>query len=196
MCKSAVDQFCDVFLPCSYRDYKGRSCVNVKSRHSQKGHQDERGKIIGQGTYRSTFSSDAYYFKWQKLLRQHLTAAETRLQAKRHSTGASQFRISEVDDAFELHQQYRVKEFFQGRARKYISLATCYCCLMHVPEHPLTCGHVLCTDCVKNYGENVRNFVVVMKSCPLHPNETKDMRLGVIYFKPDFAGVRVLSLDG
>jgi hypothetical protein len=195
MCKSAVDQFCDMLLPCSYRDYKGRSCVNVHSRHSQKGHQDERGKIIEQGTYHSSFSRDSY-IKWQELLRKDLTAADRRLQEKRHSTGASQVRISEVDDAFELHQQCHVMPFFRGKARKYISLATCYCCLMHVPEHPLTCGHVLCTDCVKNYGENIQNFVVVMNSCPLHPNETKDMRSGVVYFKPDFAGVRVLSLDG
>lgn len=194
MCKSAVDQFCDVFVPCSYRDYKGRSCVNVKSRHA-KGHQDMRGKIIEQGDYCSTFSSDVFCVKWQELLRQHLTAAETWLQEKRYSAGESQFRISEVDDAFELHQQYRVKPFFQGKARKYTSLATCYCCLMHVPEHPLTCGHALCMDCVKNYGKKVRNFVVMMKSCPLHPDETKDMRSEVV-FKPDFAGVRILSLDG
>ncbi len=30
--------------------------------------------------------------------------------------------------------------------------SACWCCLFEAPEHVLSCGHVLCTPCVKAYG--------------------------------------------
>jgi hypothetical protein len=169
----------------------------MKSGHATKGHQDQNGKIIGLSkTYESSFSSSAYQNIWIGLIKKNLTVCEKKLEQKRHSVGASQFKILEVEDAFQLHLQEQLKDFFQDRANKYFSMSTCYCCLMNVPQHPLPCGHVLCTDCVKNYGEPLKYSSVGIASCPLHPEETKHLQRWVIRFKPDFAGVRVLSLDG
>lgn len=196
MCKGALDRFCDRFWPCSYRDSLGRSCRNVKSGHSAKGHQDKDGKIIGLSSsrsYESSFSSSAYQNIWIDLIKKYLSICQQRLEQKRHS---SQFKNLEAQDAFQLHLQDQLRDFFLGRASAYISMATCYCCLMNVPQHPLPCGHVLCTACVKSYGEPLKYSSVRIDSCPLHPDETRNLQPWVIRYKPDFAGVRVLSLDG
>lgn len=75
------------------------------------------------------------------------------------------------------------------------ALATCFCCLMDVPEHPLPCGHVLCTACIRAYGKQAKSSIALV-CCPLHRESTKWARPAIIKFKPVGAGVRVLSLDG
>ncbi|KAE8444662.1 hypothetical protein EG329_014318 [Mollisiaceae sp. DMI_Dod_QoI] len=159
------------------------------------------GKIIGGDTlgwYQSNFSSDSYGKKWINLIMKDLTACEERLQQRRHSAGSTQYNLLETEDAFHLHVEEKLRVFFRvtGGAEKYTSLATCYCCLMNVPEHPLPCGHVLCTPCIKGYGKKLEHSSVRVEACPLHPEESERYGPWIIRFKPDFAGVRVLSLDG
>ncbi|KAI9778775.1 MAG: hypothetical protein M1839_007865 [Geoglossum umbratile] len=196
LCKEALRRFCDRYLRCSYYDGYGRACRNVKSGHA-KGHQDKDGKIIGltsSGEYESGFSS-TYKNTWVELIKKKLAICQTRLEQKRHIADVSQIKILEAQDAFQLHLQ-ELRGFFLRRASKYISMATCYCCLMNVPQHPLPCGHVLCTTCVKSYGEPLKYSSIGISSCPLHPEETRSLQRWAITFKPEFAGVRVLSLDG
>lgn len=64
-----------------------------------------------------------------------------------------------------------------------------------VPEHPLPCGHVLCTACIKAYGKQKKTSIIV-SCCPLHRESTMWAKPVLIRFKPIGAGVRVLSLDG
>jgi hypothetical protein len=201
MCRGALDRFFDVFWPCSFRDSHGRACHNIRAGHESKGHQDRNGRIIGlksSSAYQSNFSQETYQKKWLESIKENLTAFDVRLRQRRHSVGASQFKMLEAEDAFQLHLEEHLKVFFleRGGARNYFSLATCYCCLMKVPQHPLPCGHVLCTDCIKSYGNKLEHSSVSLDSCPLHPEESKAFGPWVIRFKPDFAGVRVLSLDG
>jgi len=66
---------------------------------------------------------------------------------------------------------------------------------MDVPEHPLPCGHVLCTACVKAYGTQAKS-TVSLPYCPLHREATRWAKPALIKFKPAGAGVRVLALDG
>ena len=99
--------------------------------------------------------------------------------------------------AYDLHKKC-MGLFFRSyngyNASKFISLTTCYCCLMEVPEHPLQCGHVLCTGCIKAYGHQHDSHSMLMDYCPLHWNQRID-KSWIIYFKPDYAGVRILTLD-
>ena len=76
------------------------------------------------------------------------------------------------------------------------SYATCLCCLMDTPLHPLPCGHILCVSCIKDSGRLLDDYNYMLSSCPLHPSETKWSAPHFVRFKPDLAGVRVLSLDG
>jgi len=65
-------------------------------------------------------------------------------------------------------------------------------------EHPLPCGHVLCTQCVKGYGSPTPGMptMYAISSCPLHDAHDAFPAQWGVYFKPELAGVRILSLDG
>jgi hypothetical protein len=67
---------------------------------------------------------------------------------------------------------------------------------MGMPEYPLPCGHVLCLQCVKSHGQEHEGAVLTFENCPLHPDEKLSSIPWPIHFKPAFAGVRILSLDG
>ena len=62
--ENALEEFCDMSWPCGFSNEKGQ-CVNAKSRHNSKGHQNDRGKIIATGNYRSTFSAFEYGPQWK-----------------------------------------------------------------------------------------------------------------------------------
>lgn len=200
-CVAALEHFCDKYWPCSFVSKKGKACVNVRSSHAAKGHQTARGKIISSGPYESAFSSFNFSEQWKKFLKDRLQKIEAEFQKRRNATVPKKDDPLTVNDstlAYNLHKEYMGRFFrsYEGySASKFISLTTCYCCLMEVPEHPLQCGHVLCTRCVKAYGNQYDSHSVFMDYCPLHSTHKFD-KSWIIHFKPDYAGVRVLTLDG
>src|ERR1700753_309591 len=70
-CDKALEDFCALFWPCNYSNRRGR-CVNVKECHT-KGHQNERGTIIGTGPYESDFTWETFADDWLQLLQDHLS---------------------------------------------------------------------------------------------------------------------------
>ncbi|KAF2792920.1 FabD/lysophospholipase-like protein [Melanomma pulvis-pyrius CBS 109.77] len=189
--ENALTEFCNMHWPCEFSNKKGR-CVNVSKRHESKGHQNENGKVLAAGEYQANFT-DKYKVTWMNSLKMRLAELQNDLK-KLEEAGA------ELDDPLisirQQHMENIVRFFFDvGGASKFTSHATCLCCLMRPPEHALQCGHVLCTNCVKSFGE-VGKTTIDMRRCPLHPFETKWERPWKIRVKPDFAGIRVLSLDG
>jgi hypothetical protein len=158
-----------------------------------KGHQDKRGNIISSGEYQSDFTSLNFKVEWAKML-VHKTQAVVRQMLERLRSRSD---ISEKTVVLELHKA-SVTRFYGsiGGASQYISHSACLCCLREQSQHPLPCGHVLCTRCVREHGE-AKDNVVELKCCPLHPSDD-----GAFYppwtirVHPDLAGVRVLSLDG
>ena len=175
--------------------------MNVKSSHTAKGHQTARGRIISSGPYESAFSSFNFSDQWKIFLKNRLQEIEAEFQEKRNATVPKKDDPLTVNDrilAYDLHKKCMGRFFrsYEGyNALKFISLTTCYCCLMEVPEHPLQCGHVLCTGCIKAYGYQHDSHTMLMDYCPLHSTQRFD-RPWVIHFKPDYAGVRILTLDG
>ncbi|KAI9691461.1 MAG: hypothetical protein M1822_007532 [Bathelium mastoideum] len=200
-CVAALEHFCDKYWPCSFVSRKGKACVNVKSSHTSKGHQTARGKIISSGPYESAFSRFNFSDQWKFFLKNRLQEIEAEFQEKRNATMPKNDNPLTVNDrtlAYDLHKKCMARFFhsYEGySASKFISLTTCYCCLMEVPEHPLQCGHVLCTRCVKAYGHQHDSHSMLMDYCPLHSTQRFD-RPWIIHFKPDYAGVRILTLDG
>ncbi|PSN60686.1 FabD/lysophospholipase-like protein [Corynespora cassiicola Philippines] len=75
-----------------------------------------------------------------------------------------------------------------GGAQNFINHSTCFCCLADLAEHPLPCGYILCTRCIKGFSTVSKTVsgVYFVSSCPLHHR---------VSFKPKLAGVRVLSLN-
>lgn len=191
---TALVDFCELYWPCDFENERGR-CINVISRHTSKGHQNDNGKIIGAGNYQSSFSYVHYRAEWK----QHLVKKIHNLQTIAQSS--QQGSVPNAMDYIHLHGR-NIAKFYQGlgSAAKFVSHATCFCCLMEVPEHPLPCGHVLCSNCVKSFGRCVSSKTVYrLDSCPLHPEvQYEDMLLRPCFvrFKPEYAGTRILSLDG
>ena len=85
----------------------------------------------------------------------------------------------------------------RGRPEAFISHTTCFSCLFEPPEHALSCGHVLCTSCLRAYGRPRGRNVVEIEGCPMELL-SKRSRYGSwkVLLKPDAAGLRILTLDG
>ncbi|TKA71655.1 hypothetical protein B0A55_05295, partial [Friedmanniomyces simplex] len=190
--ETALEEFCDLYWPCSYENRRGR-CVTAAVRHNPKGHQNASGRIIGPGEYQSDFSADTYIDQWLDSVKFRLLALQTSLQERDDSTSKT---FTAIDHVLDIHR-HQMSSFYRvlGGAHYFISHTTCFSCLKEVPEHGLPCGHVLCSACVRAYGKKDNDCYVVLESCPLHsvPKFQEPWRVA---YKPDYAGVRLLSLDG
>jgi hypothetical protein len=166
-------------------------CVNVRIGHGSKGHQDKDGRIFAPGNYKSNFTFEEkrdelharVYFRLEYLLDQ---------LADRTRRGESQ-----EGAAAEMHRS-NIMEFFHKPSNRSgpINLhdhSVCWCCLFEAPEHVLSCGHVLCTPCVKAYGRYETRTSVRIHECPFESYIECEPRS--IYIMPEMAGIRVLVLD-
>lgn len=197
MCTAALNDFCDDHWPCSFVDRRGRACQIVKSRHGSKGHQNAKGKVMATGTYISKFSASTFRPEWIAYVRRQLVEVRENLQGVRTGTDSTDSEHNIPGAVLRNHKQSWTRFcFFSGSQPDmfYKNVASCFLCLMHVPQHTLPCGHVLCTACVKDFGKKVHEYCYLFERCPLHEN-TRIIPTP-IRFKPMYAGVRVLCLDG
>jgi hypothetical protein len=166
-------------------------CVNVRNGHGSKGHQYKDGSIFAPGNYKSKFSFEnnrdelhaGVYFRLEYLLDQ---------LADRTRRGESQEGV-----AAEMHRS-NIMEFFHKPSNRSgpINLhnhSVCWCCLFETPEHILSCGHALCTPCVKAYGRHETRTSVRIHECPFESYTGCQPRS--IYIMPETAGIRMLVLD-
>jgi len=166
-------------------------CINVRIGHGSKGHQNKDGRIFARGDYFARFSFEnnqeefqaGVYFSLKHLLGQLADCV-------RH--GESQ----EVAAA-KLHR-VNLLEFFQKPSSESAAVnlhnrSVCWCCLFEGPEHSLSCGHVLCTPCLKAYGRSEGRTIVRIHECPFESYGRSQPRS--IYIKPESAGIRMLVLD-
>ena len=193
-CDNALDDFCAIFWPCKYSNDRGERCVNVKERHV-KGHQNQRGKVIGSGPHEADFTFDSFCEDWSRYLTSYFTSFQNELSSQMILSPST----NETVVATRIHG-LNVNSFYHhiGGAQKFYSQLTCFCCLRELAEHPLPCGHVLCTPCVKGFGKphNALSNSYMIESCPLHSYNSAFTVPVNIHFKPPLAGVRILSLDG
>lgn len=189
-------EYCEMWLPCSYSNGEGRHCMLVKARHTIKGHQDEQG-IIAHGEYQSELTAEEFGLTWERQLGSSISVVQRAFQCEQDHVCQSNNAVSDEKIALRLHRQY-ANEFFTkvGSPDKIFSHASCFCCLMEVPEHLLPCGHVLCEACVHTYGKASGKCVVEIPYCPLHMEDTHWVQPHLIKFKHKGAGTRVLCLDG
>jgi hypothetical protein len=193
-CDVALDDFCQRYWPCEYVGMRGR-CVNVKVGH-RKGHQLKDGQVVAVGEYFSSFSSATYRDVFRYDVYRFLAGLLETLQDVTQNS-----KESEAQEAANIHRDLVLRNFFHhlDGPKNFISHTACFSCLISPPEHPLPCGHVLCTPCVKAFGEARGRATFDMKYCPLHrkdePEGQFDYRWPIVV-KPRGAGIRVLALDG
>lgn len=181
-----------VYWPCSYSSSHG-SCANTRAGHS-KGHQNEHGKIIGAGGYSSDFTSNSFREEWHDILK-----GEIRVQSDQRTKRLQEKPDLNEEEAVEqLHLEVMQNFYggFLGGAAEFQSHATCLCCLRELPEHPLRCGHVLCTPCIHSYSSCCGKSLIAMYKCPLHAQTAVWDEPWPISIMPPLAGVRILCLDG
>jgi hypothetical protein len=191
---AALMNFCDMHWPCQFVADDGSRCVNVRSGHGSKGHQLRNGKVLAVGDYVSLFSFDnnhedfqnAVYFYLEELL-QHLR--------QRMRNGDSQDAASA-----DIHKDLVMARFYSNMARDeasaFHSHTVCFSCLFEPPQHVLSCGHILCTPCVKSYGHRKSKTLIELDECPMETHSSCRNFPCSVYLKPATAGVRILVLDG
>ncbi|KAF6832216.1 hypothetical protein CPLU01_06315 [Colletotrichum plurivorum] len=192
-CHIALEDFANFYAPCSYSSSRYGRCCNVKSGHSQKGHQNKEGRIFSGGGYQSDVNLQEFGSLWITQIRTHLDQLQTQLYKLSHSLQEQ----SENQIAARLHRE-QLTDFYRslGNVTDFVSHSTCFSCLRELPEHPLPCGHVLCLPCIEAYGIKTSGTSIEVDQCPLHPGQPLREPPWTISIKPPHAGVRVLCLDG
>lgn len=179
-----LDDFCEKVWPCEFVSARGR-CTNVRAGHT-KGHQLQQGHVVA-GDYQSQFSPETHRHWYRNNIYEIL--GELLFQLRNFD--------KEEEAAARIHQEMILDPFYKhfGGAHQYLSHSACFSCLVNPAEHCLPCGHVICTQCVKDFGMPRSNNVYEVRFCPLHKVETSRWTQTVA-LKPDTAGPRVLTLDG
>ena len=184
-CEQAFADFCDFYWPCNFQKRNHR-CANVYSGHA-KGHQNALGKLIANGAYVPSFNYKNDLCKWMLRLDHEIN----NIQISKDDTRPS-LKIEESPSNLHLDN---VKTFYRtiGSPSDFKSHYTCYCCLREIPIHPLACGHVLCSPCVRSYGKHKGKIFMELSKCPICQVQNHG---SLIKFMPPLAGARVLCLDG
>ncbi|PNS15041.1 hypothetical protein CAC42_2270 [Sphaceloma murrayae] len=191
----ALSEFFEMHWPCAFT-FGNRRCEVVKARHI-KGHQDTSG-VIASGEYQANVSLEEAAPVFHEALQNATATIQRDFDYEADQTGKDD-DLQDQQVALSLHKDY-LRQFFTsvGVAAKLFSHSSCFVCLMHVPSHPLPCGHVLCSACVKAFGKPHGRSTVIVSHCPLHDDShpwTRWQDSVHIYFKPKGVGTRVLSLD-
>ncbi len=84
---------------------------------------------------------------------------------------------------------------FESYWRQMRSDNTCLVCIRRKPQYGLPCGHSICENCVRVFGEcNAKDSLVFeVHKCFLCGLKTAEM---IVKVKAPGAGIRVLSIDG
>lgn len=202
-CKEAQSRFYDRSWPCEAKDKNGERCVNIKSTHSTKGHQNHEGNIFFAEdarfklSFQSSFESDKdkkqandnFLENVHNRLRHHIRSYKSST-IYQHETTHMDLKKAAAATHMNAISRYRKKgQLVNGLA----SHKTCFCCLASSPAYKLRCGHIICRLCLEDYSdEDPETYNRIVRICPLCGNHSEhDFEM-----KPPTAGLRVLCLDG
>lgn len=193
-CIKALDEFYERDAECSYvQTGPALKCVNTKVGHV-KGHQSADGLQLAPGDFETN----------------RLDIRPEFLEAIRESV-QNCLKLLDDDESDEKGARRNLVLNFHREAvqkprepcfwAKIHSYNTCYGCLCCSPQYILPCGHALCEECVRDFGQRgdhgSSTTLFTHESCLLCG--VGDPIIGwpwKIHLKPKSADVRVLSLDG
>ena len=198
-CMEALSQFSRRYWRCSFQ-YKNERCALVREGHGSKGHQKADGKLLAPGNYTSDFDIAKTTRNFNDNLIQVIGDVQRKLEQKRLQRAKDNSSYDDDDEQAAIAELHglQTKAFFDrvGNVDNFVSHLACFSCLRELPEHPLPCGHVLCTPCIEACGKRHGKSTVLLESCPLHSDANSWISPWEINIKPQYAGVRILSLDG
>ncbi|KAI0474210.1 hypothetical protein F4859DRAFT_521928 [Xylaria cf. heliscus] len=196
----ALENFCDQHWPCEFINAKtGLRCINVRSGHKSKGHQSEDGRVFAAGDWVSKFSfqdhgafRDWVYGCLVELLQELTTQAQDNNEAEERVAA----RIHKTMVLTNLFSHAKNSDGGPHIRNYLLNHTACFCCLFGQAEHPLPCGHVLCTECIHTYGYAMDANWIELPECPFACRGNRRATPCVIHMKPKLAGIRVVTLDG
>jgi Patatin-like phospholipase len=109
------------------------------------------------------------------------------------SEQANELKSHSMNTAAGLHR--RLLSISHVELARLRSDDTCFVCLRRRPQYGLPCGHCICDNCPRVFGERSKDdpWLFKIRTCFLCGLTT----LGVeVKYLPENAGVRVLTLDG
>lgn len=143
--------------------------------------------------YVEPFNVAEFQENWLSTVRDKLVEIEAKLRDTNEEPVVH--ADSRDQAAAQLHKRHLMAYFGEHETRIQ-GYNSCYACLMEAPQHPMACGHMLCRACVRMLGNKTDKDTVTIDFCPLERHQDRQVRPCSIRFKPDFAGIRILSLDG
>lgn len=201
MCRKAITRYfknhvpCDFTFPEKLHHRKRRSC-DLRSAFHPTSHRTKSG--IGLPSYEpgmfQTKVRSNQLLNWEEQILAQLVNLHTELK----QSNASEFRQAVA----KAHADLLVK-FYEttpknlAQRHTFVLNSMCIACLHNPAQHQLGCGHVICSQCAKDFGE-VKHGTITLYACPLRDDElmaTAD-RGTVIKMAPAYSGLRVLVLDG
>lgn len=202
-CVEALEEVYEKHWRCEERDNKkDRRCANVSTGHS-KGHQLDDGKVFAVGDFWSV------YMKNEKKEKENFVgtiSSELDRLLNKFSTGqgisaVALYHRNNVLNKYFGYWNWQGKPKDQSEDRGPLTAhTTCFSCLSGTPMHALHCGHILCDQCVENYSEPLCQSTTLwreIKICPLCSNIDAPWEVPWKYkTRPQYAGLRILSLDG
>lgn len=167
-------------------------CANVRNGHAAKGHQLSDGRVFARGSYESSFSFQTNrkqilddIYMW------YSTFMDKIAQLNHHGHDRMDVAVAiHRDDVLASH--YPPAENDEPVGLRHTTF--CICCLFQPTEALLPCGHMLCTECIRSFGQQKSQTLVEVLECPLEASHSTHSEPRSIYLMPEAAGVRVLAL--
>jgi hypothetical protein len=183
-CTEAINQICRGLWPCAEP-----FCVNRRNGHA-KGCQDSTGRIRKVGDAEDTYNGFKDNVDPDATTKQFLSLLRRDVKTLLPNQSAAKWTFA---DHLEVLRQFYGDH---GGGVSFQDSSVCLSCLMGVPQHPLPCKHIICHDCVRDFGRQAAEdelFLLKISGCPLEEKETRET---TVRTHPREAGVRVLTLDG
>jgi hypothetical protein len=206
-CTTAQSEFYDQKWPCEAMDKYHNRCVNLKSTHDSKNHQNSKGKIFSatDPNYRLEFKSSFETPEDKKLAEESFLEAikkslerciKTNYKQRTRAKETREDHITIREIAADIHMSTfgALRRTTCNGISVFVSHRSCFCCLTSIPAHKLFCGHVICQACLEDYSSKGDHFCcLVLRACPLCASNRGPSKFEI---KPPTAGLRILCLDG
>lgn len=200
MCRTAIYQYFCTDVPCGFAIYdpfalKKRPCEIRWSRHDTTHRAAAKFRTIdAPGEFQASFDQEQLWMWEQDVLAQLIAKHES---LRRQST--SEFKQAVVRAHAELLPGfYQAGHQNKTKAAEFQLNSICVACLYNPPQYHLECGHIICLECAKDFGQR-KGQTITLQGCPLRDNylgKSPSSLTTTINVLPSFSGLRVLALDG
>ncbi|TGJ68838.1 hypothetical protein EYR41_004922 [Orbilia oligospora] len=206
-CKKALEYLYDENLPCGYIDPKsGKRCVNTKSGHGPKGHQDRSGQYMQNGDYVED-GKRVIPESFINSVKSYIT--DTIEKFRLEGLNRKKWRVLATAEHRKNMERLRESGIYPqpGRAEEgdpFHESPICYGCLFRRPEYLLPCNHTVCEYCIRSYSDSTIEATRmkratgkhILKSCVICNTSIGEGWPFEVSLRPPLSGCRVLSLDG